>query len=297
MLVIRRKKMTNKKFLWGILALALMFGMTVVGCGEDSTDNSQTVSYEGSDISGNTYILTVTEKTGRAAYTPVQGDSYVLTIKKAGQPDKISRGTVMQISADGTFTLQPLVEGSDTFSVVISGAKISSVKGDIAIDGGEVITARSFGTIYLRANRYTFQGGSGEQWSTGPILLSDFFTGTLKTDDKIRISGLVDKKLEHAKIDVMRILSNREWEWIGSTSLGLFEITGSFNNSYSVRIDDNDVLIKDDGEIIVQLTNEIWYKNSSGVIERNFGTIPKNIPDGTIMATIRNFSMTITEEQ
>ena len=32
--------MTNKKFLFGILAITLVFTMTVVGCGEDPADNN-----------------------------------------------------------------------------------------------------------------------------------------------------------------------------------------------------------------------------------------------------------------
>jgi len=298
-------KNRNKNFWLGILVMALVFGMTIVGCGKDDSTNGnvpQTVNYEGKDVTGNTYILTINEKADRAVYVPTAGDIYILIIKIIGQLDKKSSGTVKGVSADGTFTLQPSVEGSDTFKIVISAEKISSVEGDIAIDEGGTITPRSFGTIYLRANRYTFNGQTGEQWSTSPILLSDFFTGTLKAGNKIRISGLVDKKLEHSKIDIMRILSNREWEWIGcapgSTASQLVEISGSFDNSYAIRIDSNDVLNKDDGEIIVMLSNNLWQESQTANFPDvyHFSTIPEDIPNGTIMATISNFSISLVEK-
>ena len=290
-------KNRNNNFWFGILVMVLVFGMTVVGCESDNpTNDPQTVNYEGTDVSGNTYILTVTEKAGRTAYTPVAGDSYVLIIKITGQSDKKSNGTVKSVSVDGTFSLQPSVEGSVIFSIVISGAKISSIVGDIAVDGGEVIIPRSFNTIYLRARRFTNYLGRGEDWTSGvDIKLSDFFTGTLKpnTNYKVKINGTVDKKLEHLQIQFMRIWNNGDWKWIGSTDQ--ISISGTINNSYNVRIDDKDVLVENGGEIIVSLTNVfLWIPNVGP--EQNYGSIPENIPNGTIMAAISNFSISLIEE-
>jgi len=290
--------MKNSGKLWlGILALALVFGMTVVGCDDDSTNDPQTVQYEGKDVSGNTYILSVTEKESRAAaaYIPAAGDSFVLIIKITGQPDKKSSGTIKSISADGTFNLQPSIEGSATFSIVISDGKISSVTGDIAVEGDEVITPRSFGTIYLRARRHTNEGGNGEDWTSGlDIKLSDFFTGTLKADTnyKVKISGIVDKQLEHFTIQFTRIFNNG-WEWIGATNN--IDISGTIDNLYNLRIDNKDNLVKNDGEIIVSLTNTIRWSPNNGS-EENYGSIPEDIPNGTIMATISNFNISLVEE-
>jgi hypothetical protein len=52
--------MTNKKFLWGMLALALSFGMTVVGC-----DNGSGGGVEKGNLSGSTWKL-----------VPGQGQTY-----------------------------------------------------------------------------------------------------------------------------------------------------------------------------------------------------------------------------
>jgi hypothetical protein len=39
-----------------------------------------------------------TEKAGRAVYSPAEGDTYEMIIKITGQPDKISSGTVKNVS-------------------------------------------------------------------------------------------------------------------------------------------------------------------------------------------------------
>jgi len=290
--------MVNKKFWLGILAIVLVFGMTVVGCdGNNPTNDPQTVDYEGKDVSGNTYVLTVTKKADRAAYTPVEGDSYVLIIKITGQSEKKSNGIVKIVSTDGTFTLQPSVKDSATFSIVISNGKISSIVGAIAVDGGETITPRSFSTIYLRARRHSNDGGEGEDWTSGrDIILSDFFTSTLKanTKYKVKISGTVDKEIEHFQIQFMRVWNNGDWKWIGGTNQ--ISVSGAINDSYDVRIDDQTVWLQNDGEISVSLSNMIRWTPVNGQ-EQNYGSIPENIPDGTIMATVSNLSISLIEVQ
>jgi len=68
--------------------------MTVIGCDDGSTDDNapQSVKYESFDALGNIYILAIAGETSRTAYTGAAGDSYVLTIKQQGQPDKESKG-------------------------------------------------------------------------------------------------------------------------------------------------------------------------------------------------------------
>jgi hypothetical protein len=139
--------MTNKKILVGMLALMLSFGMVVIGCGGGSigpVNLPQTVQYEGIDTAGNAYILTITENIARATYVAAAGDSYELIIRMANGTEKISRGTVTAISVDGTFTLQPSVGGSTTFSVTVSVTGISSITGTIAVEGGGIVTPHSF---------------------------------------------------------------------------------------------------------------------------------------------------------
>jgi len=135
-----------KKSNWlGVLAVTLVFGMTAVGCDDGTTDDNgepQTVEYKSTDADGNTYILTITENTSRTAYIAVSGDSYVLIIRKAGQPDKVSKGIVSTAGAGGILTLLPNNSGSYTFSVTINvSGQMTNITGTIAIEGGESATA------------------------------------------------------------------------------------------------------------------------------------------------------------
>ena len=79
--------MTKKTLLLGMLAMALAFGMAVVGCNNDPMDwpsygggTPETVTYT-STAEGTTYTLTITENTRYAAVT---GDAYVLIITSGG---------------------------------------------------------------------------------------------------------------------------------------------------------------------------------------------------------------------
>jgi len=135
------KNFQNLSF--AILIVLIAF-VSVVSC-ENTFINSilpsrdpKTVKYESVDAEGRTYILVITGKTSRA-YTGAAGDSYVLTIKQAGQPDKESKGTVTTISADG-MTLKP-TKADESFGVSISSGKMTAITGTITLDDGGTITA------------------------------------------------------------------------------------------------------------------------------------------------------------
>jgi len=137
--------MKMKKLLLVLPAILLALTMTVVGCDDSPTnkhqtnDAPQTVKYESIDASGNTYILTITEKTSRAAYTVTKGDSYALTIKQQGQPDKESKGTVSTIKDDGELTMKPTKEDSEPFGVSVNDGKMTDITGTITLeDGGKI---------------------------------------------------------------------------------------------------------------------------------------------------------------
>jgi len=121
-----------------LLLILLVFAMSLVGCDNSSTYTPQTVKYESVDAVGNTYILTITEKTSRAAYTVTKGDSYTLNIKQQGQPDKESKGSVSTIKDDGELTMKP-TKADDTFGVSINDGKMTAINGTITLeDGGKI---------------------------------------------------------------------------------------------------------------------------------------------------------------
>jgi len=292
--------MAKKIILSAMLAIALVFGLTAVGCGGDDTkkeNKPQTVNYEGKDVAGNTYILTITEKTERAVYTPTEGDIYELILKIIGQLDKISRGSVKSISADGTFSLQPSVEGSGTFNVVISGTGISSVSGDIVVEGGETITPRTFRTLYLRANRWRQTDGSyGEQWDANEINLSDFIKDKPKKGDTLKflISGKSDKEINFFQLMAGQLNSNytiNSYYYLGASTDMVLPV--SFTN-YPVEIS----IINDsdpDVEIIISLVTHMWQKWGDIYQYDNGTTIPEDVPNGTIMATVSDFNISLVE--
>jgi len=137
------ENMAKKIVLTAILAIALVLGMTVVGCGGGGGDPvpiipvPQMLSYQSTDTAGYTYILIITINGSTAA----AGDSYVLTITKSGESKK-SAGTVSVVGAGGVLTLKPT--NAPTFTVSTSGAQITAFNGPITLDDGETLEAGEF---------------------------------------------------------------------------------------------------------------------------------------------------------
>jgi len=125
----------TRKLLFVIPAIALVFGMTVIGCGNGSTDVSSggssdsSVTYTKTDAE-NTYELVITKNAAKAAYSPQVGDTYVLTINVT----QTSKGTVTGISS-GFLILKP-TGTSTTFTVAISGESITTIIGTIILTDG-----------------------------------------------------------------------------------------------------------------------------------------------------------------
>ncbi|MDR1838615.1 MAG: hypothetical protein LBQ93_03395, partial [Treponema sp.] len=234
--------MANKKLWLGMLVLVLVFGMMVIGCDNGSTGKKSTTNitpdttpdtnsgpqvYQGADVLGNKYVLKITESTGRAAKAAL-GDSYELTITFKDRTKITSTGTIREVTADGRFTLQPSVEDSGTFSLVIDNNQISSVTGEIVLEEGKRYKPRTFGTVYLVVVRWGNRDTDsrwGEQWGLSEycINLLDFIEGEIKPDGKynMTLSGKTDTTLEHTLIDIWGVPSGSSgWDpsnkWMGT---------------------------------------------------------------------------------
>jgi len=128
--------MVNKRFFAGILVMALVFGMALVGCSSDSAgDNS--IVYTSKDSGGNTYKLEITKNTGKAAYTPSSGDNYKLTITYVNGTTKTSTGTVASYSS----TTISLESKGGTFTVTINSGTMTKIDGTIPLDDNTNFTA------------------------------------------------------------------------------------------------------------------------------------------------------------
>jgi len=221
-----------------------------------------------------------------------------LVIKLKDGTEKTSKGKIASVSTDGTFTLQPSVGGSNTFSVVISGEDIKSIVGSISIEGGTPITAGTFDTVYLRAWRWVSATGEyGELWGTSPCVkiadfINEFKVGNTYT---VKISGTVDRRLYHPEVQFVLVKKGVVLCGLGNGKMSAID-AGSFERTIKLTVKYEYIPEGLDGseEPFAQLNEELNYHNPDHPQwDNNYGMIPKDIPDGTIMATIRNFSMVI----
>jgi len=144
--------MAHKRFFrqaFTLLALALVIALTFVVCsnpdGLDLTAKSLSEKYTG--VKDNkTYELTITQNTAnaqanavaRAAFTPAEGDSYVLKIIENGVT-QTSSGIVKAFS-NNKFTFAPTINVSVSFEVTVNNSEITSISGTITVQGGATIT-------------------------------------------------------------------------------------------------------------------------------------------------------------
>jgi hypothetical protein len=117
-----------------LLALALAAGFVFVSC-DTPTDGGDPTSvvFTSYDAAYTAYKLTIS-KSGRVAYTPQAGDTYVLIITPAGETPVTSSGTVSTIPNAGVFVL--VAASGGTVTVQTSGAGITSCSGSIPLDAG-----------------------------------------------------------------------------------------------------------------------------------------------------------------
>jgi len=186
----------------GIIALAAVIGFSMAACGGGDGGPvpiipvSQTVSYQSTDTAGYTYILVITVNGSTAA----AGDSYMLTIKKSGQSDRVSRGIISAIGTEGgALTLKPNTSGSSTFSVTINNGQMTAINGTIAIEGNEE-SVNAPGTVTPQGNSgdsVTIDGWTwGKPWtdsSEGGTSTITRTRGSGNDSNKITLSGNLQK--------------------------------------------------------------------------------------------------------
>jgi hypothetical protein len=195
------------------------------------------VGYESKDTSGNIYLLEITKKaSSRAAYTPSDGDTYILTVVTPSGDFKTSSGTIkVEKGNSNTFQLTPT--GSlTTFTVTIEGENMTGMSGTINfIDGNTPISAPASitsvqvkgVTLKLKANRW---GGTldsnelgGESWVTDREFKLSEFTSVKPTKSgcvyRFRIRGTTNKPLKWMNFQINYTAPWREdrdyiYEWL-----------------------------------------------------------------------------------
>ena len=270
--------------------------------------------YSGKDVLGNSYSLAVGSDNSRAAK---KNDRYSMEVKTRDGKTRWVAGTVTDISADGTLTLEPDGNGNDAFTANVDGDDLNSVAGsgdDIAqiplTDGTTTttITPRTFDEVYLRATRWSNATASGEHWGSGKsVLVRDFPTNVSNlvkgTSDRysITISGTSNVALQYGNIEVQGLTEGDEWIWLTGADLSAITANVPFSQTVMLNIgDDANVSynLMDYKEIILQVTNVM---NTSFINnpewDKNNGTIPDEIPDGQIMAVISGFKIVLKDAQ
>jgi len=281
-------------------------------------------NYAGKDVLGNRYSLAVgsgaasSKSFSRAVYpgrAVAEDDRFDMTVKARDGKDRVVSGRVKKVNADKTIILETNEEEEFT-AVVDDDGNLNSVAGvgdempQISFSGEDIggsntLTPRTFDEVYLRATRWEnpTDGSSGEHWGSGKsVLLRDYPTNvsTLQKNapDRytITISGTSDVALDYIEVEVQGLDENDNWKWLtgfranGKAVAGtLFTFTG---NLYGVG---STVNLLDYQEIILQVTNVMKYTEAGGVNNKDNGSIPADIEDGAIMATISDFKIALKD--
>jgi len=174
------------------------------------------------------------------------------------------------------------------------------------VKNGHVVKTHSYDKIHLEVNRWGDPSDNpnnnyGEQWSDNShrIKLLDLCSlADIKDGMKIKLNGTIDKDIRLC-IMIFKVSSkNNNWTWIGGNYPPFLEVkSGSFEETIEIYFPDSAKLNNDDlGElIIVQLNNMFWAKNGDKY-SYYYGSIPDNIPNGTVMATISNLTISIVSK-
>ena len=122
----------------------------------------------------------------------------------------------------------------------------------------------------------------------------------------MRLSGTIDKELKvHIRLFYVSYEntnwsddgSNSQWlgggQWIGDKPYDFVEIgPGNFDKEFNIQTIKKDINTFPEGEIHLDLEHLVYILNPV-YPQLNLGEepIPENIPNGTIMATIRNLTV------
>jgi len=301
--------MKNALKLIGIIALMAIIGFSFAACSSGGAGGGAapaptpaapaSAKYESTDGEGNQYILEITKASGKAAYTPQNGDNYVLTIiLTSGGGTKKSSGTVT-VSVSGSssnFELKPQ-NSEKTFTVTIvetnTGALLmTQISGTIVTDKGDVPEPGSMNPVRVYE---VFEFGANkwhpddyESWSND-ISLSDFTTKIPKIGDvfRFRISGKTSKPFKGFVYALACHTEGwSEYRRLGGAS-GYTELSETFDRTFEFTILNAPI---PDSRIYLGFGNMLWN------VADQFDTgerLPANAQNGDLMATISNFRISL----
>jgi hypothetical protein len=295
----------------GIIALAAVIGLSFAGCDTgEGGDPPEPAGPSGPQKmvytwkSGvNNYRLEITEASeGRAVYKPKTNDTYVLTINPG---NKKSSGTVTVSSSgkESTFTLKPANSGT-TFTVkaveTATNVLITGMTGTITLEDATTVPTpttvtpvKEYATFPFTANIWYYApDDQGEHW-VGGLVLSDFTTHIPKKGDKLifSLSGTTDTEMKWFEFYLHQ---KAPWLVLGPAN-GWQEVTLSETfdkpNFFVVNIEEDPRA----DAIYITMDNKIWQMSPGGNPNpiTNNGRLPAGTKQGDVMATVRNFKISL----
>jgi hypothetical protein len=157
-------------------------------------------------------------------------------------------------------------------------------------------------TVYLRAVRWVNnydENIHGENNSTQTsIKMADVYPAGLDNlippekgkYKRIRISGTVDKRINHIKIDIFHFNnSTNKTIWLGGSNICEGVGPGWFGSEIVIERDEIPVSSLPPGDVVFMIIEPL--SNSDPKDNYNYGKIPDDIPDGAIMATIHGLKI------
>jgi hypothetical protein len=273
--------------------------------------------YTKKDVLGNSYSISVGSNVPRAsiasryARATAKDDRVKLSVTGRNGKTRNISGKVKNISTDGTITIE--TDKGDEFTAVVDGNSLDSIASEgaeITFDDNSKLVPRTFDNIFLRADRWDTGNQRGEQYGSGlSVLVKDFPTNVSKFEKgapngryEIKVSGTLDKALSHAQVEVHGLNENDKWIFLAQNYEQISISAGSFNTTIKLDVDDDpdntgkSYNLMDYKEVILQFVERVNYFNDNHADwNQNYGTIPAEIPDGQIVATISNFKISLID--
>jgi len=273
--------------------------------------------YTKKDVLSNSYSISVGSSVPRAsvparyARAAMKDDSFKMSVKGRNGNTRNVSGKVKNISTDGTLTLK--TDKGEEFTAVVNGNNLGSIASDgaeITFDDNSKLVPRTFDTIFLRADRWDTGNQRGEQYGSGlSVLVKDFPTNVSRFEKtapngryEIKVSGTIDKALSHAQVEVHGLNENDDWIFLAQNYESISISTGNFDTTIKLDVDDDpyntgkSYNLMDYKEVILQFVERVNYTNDDhSEWNQNYGTIPDDIPNGQIWATVSNFNIVLKD--
>jgi len=187
--------------------------------------------------------------------------------------------------------------------------KYLTLTNEIKLADGSTFFIKTYDLIELKALKWNNGDDSLHYYlSWMDIYLSDIYNGDVKNLIpynsglgnwlKLRLSGTIDKELDHVQAVINLVKPDGNNHHLASCGYKKFSKIGpgdfseifylSGNWEYTMEILNQDEL--PDGRIIVEINHVLNHKFKDEWLIYN-GEIPDDIPNGTVMATIRNLKI------